>query len=154
MLTLQQIKESVIGKETYERYAAEIIDNRDFSRLIRFFPAEDWKIFGFELKEGKDAPTPIEYTKENVLKYLQSDLEFSFEKALGRRGISSNLMYEVIKMWMWVLEDDLYKFEEYAMYGLPLFKAVAVKYGFKNPIGEDSGSEGKYDNNYDEGDYS
>ena len=30
------------------------------------------------------------------------------------------------------------------MYGLPIFKATAVKYGFENPIGEDTGSEKKY----------
>jgi hypothetical protein len=35
--------------------------------------------------------------------------------------------------------------EDYAMYGLPLFKAVAVKYGWNNPIGNDSGSEDKYE---------
>jgi hypothetical protein len=30
------------------------------------------------------------------------------------------------------------------MYGLPLFKATALKYGFNNPIGDDLGSEDKY----------
>lgn len=33
-------------------------------------------------------------------------------------------------------------------YGLPLFKATAVKYGWDNPIGEDSGRERKYDSQY------
>lgn len=32
--------------------------------------------------------------------------------------------------------------------GLPLFKATAVKYGWDNPIGEDSGRERKYDSQY------
>jgi hypothetical protein len=31
--------------------------------------------------------------------------------------------------------------DDYQMYGLPLFKATALKYGWDNPIGEDSGSE-------------
>ncbi len=53
-------------------------------------------------------------------------------------------MYEVVKMWMYILEDDLQNFEDYAQYGLPLFKAVALKYGFENPIGEDKGDEDKY----------
>lgn len=35
--------------------------------------------------------------------------------------------------------------DDYAFYGLPLFKATAVKYGWDNPIGEDSGRERKYD---------
>ena len=37
------------------------------------------------------------------------------------------------------------------MYGLPLLKAVAVKYGFKNPIGDDEGTEDKYSESYDYG---
>lgn len=32
----------------------------------------------------------------------------------------------------------------YAMYGLPLFKATAVKYGWENPIGDDNGDEEFY----------
>lgn len=35
-----------------------------------------------------------------------------------------------------------------SFYGLPLFKATAVKYGWDNPIGEDSGRERKYDSQY------
>lgn len=34
--------------------------------------------------------------------------------------------------------------ENYAMYGLPLFKATAVKYGWENPIGDDNGDEEFY----------
>ena len=68
------------------------------------------------------------------------DVAFGFEKALDKRGISSGLMYSVVKMWLRVLEDELAKSDAYAQYGLPLFKAVAVKYGFPNPIGEDLGT--------------
>lgn len=77
-----------------------------------------------------------------------------------------------IGMWMWgdvkgyVLEKKVkfvkkYKDEsredeegeeweevDYAFYGLPLFKATAVKYGWDNPIGEDSGREKKYNSQY------
>ena len=34
--------------------------------------------------------------------------------------------------------------DNYAMYGLPLFKATAVKYGWDNPIGDDTGEEDFY----------
>lgn len=37
---------------------------------------------------------------------------------------------------------------DYRFYGLPLFKAMAVKYGWNNPIGEDSGREKKYNSQY------
>ena len=53
-------------------------------------------------------------------------------------------MYETVKMWNWILEEDLEDFDSYPMYGLPLFKATALKYGFDNPIGEDNGYETKY----------
>lgn len=33
---------------------------------------------------------------------------------------------------------------DYRFYRLPLFRATAVKYGWDNPIGEDSGRERKY----------
>lgn len=120
------------------------IDGRDFARLVAFFPVSEWVHFGFSLTEGAEPPAPEDLTEGNVLKHLTSDLEFGFEKALNQRGISASLMYEVVKMWLWVLDDPLKDFGEYAQYGLPLFKAVAIKYNLPNPIGDDSGSEEKY----------
>ena len=125
---------------------SKCIDGRDFQRLATFFPEEDLKEFGFSPKDGVEYK-PQELTRENVLSELQSDLAFGFKKALNQRGISSGLMYEVVKLWMWVLDDKLADHDTYPMYGLPLFKAVAVKYGFENEIGDDSGSEQKYNIN-------
>ncbi len=138
MKTLEQLYSYKGGKD------CNFIDSRDKNRLITFIPAK----FGFMPAEGID-PKTIQteaFTKENVLKYLKIDLSFAFDKALGRLGISSSLMWDVIKMWMWVLDDDLADFPDsrYAQYGLPLYKAVAVKYGLNNPIGEDCGAEQKY----------
>jgi len=145
MKTKEQILAMVESGE--RKSEISFIEARDFKRLIDFFPVSDWSKFGFTLKEGveaKDVPEPKELTKENVLKQLENDLNFAFEKALNKRGISSSLMFEVIKMWMWVLDDPLMNFDSYPMYGLPLYKAVALKYGFENPIGDDEGSEEKY----------
>lgn len=136
-------KEQILSAIQAGRKSA-CIDDRDYSRLCDFFSTEDWGTFGFAPKEGATW-TPIEFTYENVLKQLKSDVEFGFEKALNQRGISASLMYEVVKMWMWVLDDDLANFDDYAMYGLPLFKAVALKYDFDNPIGDDNGDETKYE---------
>jgi len=123
---------------------AECLDRRDFSRLADFFPVEQWGLFGFALVDGADAPKPTPLTKENVLKNLGHDIEFGFEKALGKRGISASFMNDVVKMWLWVLDDDLQDNNQYAQYGLPLLKAVALKYGFENRIGDDIGNEKKY----------
>ena len=80
------------------------------------------------------------------LEQLKSDVEFGFEKALDQRGISASLMFYVVLRWNQVLEEGLenYPEENYAMYGLPLFKATAVKYGWENPIGDDNGDEEFY----------
>jgi len=144
MKTLKQIK-------TYKS-KCETLDSRDISRLLHFFPPSEWKEMGFEIREGVDIPEikTLEYSRENVLEKLKADLDFAFDKALGQRGISSSLMFEVIKMWMWVLDDELQNFpdDNYAQYGLPLFKAVAVKYNLENRIGEDNGDESAYSCDY------
>ena len=145
MLTKEQIIEAVkSGRE------GAPLDNRDYKRLIQFFEPKDWAVFGFTPKEDADKTfTPKEFTRENVLEQLKSDVEFGFQKALDRRGISAGLMHCVVAMWMWVLEDmelsAMFESDDkYPMYGLPCFKAVAVKYGFPNPIGEDVGDERQY----------
>lgn len=138
MKTIQQIQ---------EQYKSQTLDGRDLIRLAQFIPEDQLKDFGFTVKEeaiGKYVHK--DFTKENILKQLEADVSFGFEKALNQRGISAGLMYEVVKMWNFILEEGLEDFDDnnYAQYGLPLFKATAVKYGFENPIGEDTGSEDKY----------
>jgi hypothetical protein len=136
MKTLQQVK---------EMYKSQTIDGRDLSRLMQFIPEIELNDFGLKLKqEYVGTHKHIDFTKENVLIQLEKDVEFGFEKALNQRGISASLMAEVVNMWNWILEDGLEYFDDYPMYGLPIFKATAVKYGFENPIGEDSGSESIY----------
>lgn len=139
MKTLQQVK---------ELYKSDTIDGRDLARLMQFIPESELPDFGIELKaEYVGKHQHIEFTKENVLIQLEKDVDFGFEKALNKKGISSSLMAEVVMMWNWILEDGLENFDEYPMYGLPIFKATAIKYGFENPIGEDSGSEDCYNEN-------
>jgi hypothetical protein len=133
MKTLQQVK---------EMYKSQTIDGRDLSRLMQFIPEAELKDFGLELKdEYVGTHKHIEFTKENVLIQLVKDVDFGFEKALNQRGISAGLMAEVVQMWNWILEEGLEDFDDYPMYGLPIFKATAVKYGFENPIGEASYNE-------------
>jgi len=137
MKTLEQIK----------GYKTKAMDGRDLHRLFVFIPEDQLKDFGLELKDkyfGTHKELPL--TKENVLERLKSDLAFAFEKALEQRGISSSFMFQVIRMWNWILEEGLddWPDDNYAMYGLPLYKATALKYGFDNPIGDDIGNEDKY----------
>lgn len=128
-------------------YKSLCIDGRDTTRLIQFLTEDQLTEMGMSLKEEwKGKHEPIPYTREAVLVQLQKDVAFGFEKAIDQRGISSGLMYAVVKMWNWILEEGLEDFNDnnYANYGLPLFKATAEKYGFVNPIGKDNGDEKKY----------
>ena len=118
-------------------------DGRDFYRVARFLKDEDLA----KLKLTRENVLPYkEYNRKNVLAELESDLDFAFEKALGKRGISAALMFGVIQMWNNVLQEGLENWsdDDYAQYGLPLLKATAIKYKFDNPIGDDTGSEDKY----------
>lgn len=142
MLTQDQVLEAVKNGRKSDAW----IDARDYSRLCSFFPDDQLEVFGFKATGEERVPRP--WALEEVLSQLKDDVAFGFEKALNQRGISAGLMHGVVLMWMWILEDPLEaehrKGDAYPMYGLPLFKAVAVKYGFDNPIGDDSGSERKY----------
>lgn len=128
-------------------YKSETFDGRELNRLAQFIPEKELIDFGLSLKEesiGKHQH--ISFTKENIITQLKKDVAFGFEKALNQRGISASLMFEVVMFWNWILEDGLENFDEdnYAQYGLPLFKATALKYRFPNEIGDDRGNEIKY----------
>lgn len=137
-------KEEILSN--YSKWST-FLDDRFGSRLIQFLTEEEMTQIGFELKdEYKGKHEPKEWTKENILAQLKEDVEFGFKKALDCRGISASLMFDVVLKWNRVLEDGLEDWDEneYAMYGLPLFKATAIKYGWENPIGDDTGTEDYY----------
>lgn len=130
-------------------YKSQTLDGRDLSRLAEFLTIEQLPEIGYTIKtEAADKWKPKEWTKDNILVQLKNDVAFGFEKALNKRGISAGLMFSVVHMWNWILEEGLENHDEdagYAQYGLPLFKATAVKYGFDNPIGDDTGTESQYE---------
>jgi hypothetical protein len=139
MLTQEQVLTEIKAGR-----ASKALYGRDYARLSSFFPASELETLGFSLKEGA-VHEAIEWTEENVKAQLAKDLAFAFEKALGKRGISADLMSCVIQTWMWVLEEkELSELDDYPQYGLPILKAVALKFGLPNPIGDDRGDEFKY----------
>lgn len=114
-----------------ENYHSKTLGGRDYDRLMRFIPESRLKDFGIELKkEYTGTHEHIPFTRDNVLKQLERDVIFGFEKCMNRRGISSAMMYEVVKMWNWILEEGLEDFEDEGLYGRDTFEATAEKYGF------------------------
>ena len=144
MKTKEYIIENYAEFETF-------IQDRFGTRFLKFLPVEEWDEIGFKFTgDESNKPVPKEWTRENILAQLKEDVEFGFEKALNKRGLSSNMMFEVVRAWNKVLEEGLEDWDEdnFEQYGLPLFKATAVKYGWDNPIGDDRGDEYKYSSEY------
>lgn len=112
-------------------------------RLCQFLTEGQMAELGFVMKdEFKGKHVQIPYTEENVLVQLKKDVEFGYEKACGHRGISSSLMFDVVRDWCKILENGLgnWSDDDYANYGYPLFKAVDDKYGW-GLVGDDPGSD-------------
>ena len=129
--------------ENYEEKYEVFMEDRFGRRLCKFLTDEQMSKIGFKYN-GSEPREIKEWTRENILAQLEEDVEFGFEKALNKRGISSALMCEVVKNWNDILEEGLEDLDDYEYYGLPIFKATAVKYGWDNPIGDDSGGEEEY----------
>lgn len=103
----------------------EIVNNYEEwsvdDRLAQFLTQEQLEKIGFKWNSDEPYPEPKEWTRENILSQLKEDVEFGFEKALDKRGISASLMFAVVLRWNRVLEEGLedYPEDNYAMY-LPL----------------------------------
>lgn len=126
---MKTIKEILDNYKDYE----VVLDDRFGVRLCEFLTIEQMEKLGFEYNDQEQANVhkPKEWTEKNILTQLKEDVEFGWEKACDGRGISSNLMYEVVKSWCKVLENEFAVFNEYTPYGKPLFRAVAKKYGWE-----------------------
>lgn len=114
----------------YDNYKT-VLDDRFGSRFIVFLTIEEMESIGFELKdEYKKDWQPKDWNEENIIEQLKEDIEFGIEKAEDERGISSSLMFEVVKSWLKVLEDKetLEYFEDYYDYGLNGFYPARDKY--------------------------
>lgn len=138
MKTTTQVLDAIKSAQTNTRAANKMIDSRDHSRLTEFYPVSDWGVLGFRPKDGSDVTEPKPMTEEVVRERLAEDLAFAFEKAIDKRGISSELMFEVVNMWLWILDDPLHNVTEYDDYGYSHYCDVARKYGLPIvEIGED-----------------
>lgn len=124
---MKQIKEILNNYKEYETP----LDDRFGSRFLEFLTIEEMESIGIELKdEYKENWQPKKWIEENIIEQLKKDIEFGIEKAENQRGISSNLMFEVVKAWLKVLEDNemLREFNDYYDYGLNGFYEARKKY--------------------------
>lgn len=109
--------------ENYKEYETAL-DDRFGVRLCEFLTEEQAKQIGYGAAEGYEWKVEKEWTKENIIKQLKEDIKFGLEKAQNGRGISASLMFDVVKSWLKVLEDEdtLIHFNYYYNYGIDAFK--------------------------------
>lgn len=111
--------------EVIEFYSFNALDERDISRLIPYCNEEQAK------KLKRVVGDKISFTRETILKELEEDLEFAFEKFIDERGLSTSCMYWVIHMWNWILNEGLEYLEDVSPRNL--FLQTARKYQFNIP---------------------
>lgn len=124
---MKKIKEIL---DNYKDYKTPLED-RFGRRLCDFLTVEEMLKIGFEFNddESKQNHKPIEFTYDNVVKQLVKDAEFGKWKAEDERGISSSLMYHVVKSWLKVLCDNGIEINDgYSDYALSFFNNVLNKY--------------------------
>lgn len=78
--------------DNYKDYAV-VLDDRFGSRLAKFLTEEQLEKIGFKYDGDEPYPEPKEWTRENILVQLKEDVEFGFEKALDKRGISASSLW-------------------------------------------------------------
>lgn len=124
---MKSIEEILDNYSEYETF----LEDRFGRRLCDFLTAEQAEKIGWRFKdEYKDKHIPKEWTEENIIKQLHEDVDFGWEKCRNERGISSELMAEVVRSWCRVLENGLQDVY-YGWYGDNVFKTVAERYGFE-----------------------
>lgn len=125
MKTLEYVKSHI------DEFEEDIfLDRRWTKRFIDFVPTNEWERYGFTYT-GEEKIKPKEWTEENIIEQLKKDVDFGFEKAVGERGISSELMAMVVNAWCKVLENGLNLDGDDGWYHIKQFRVVDHAYGWK-----------------------
>ena len=118
-------------KEHFDEFEKDtFLDKRFTKRFVEFIPTEELEEYGFQYT-GEEERTPTEWTEENILKHLKRDVEFGYEKAVCERGISSELIADVVNAWCKVLQNGLNLEGNDGYYHIKQFTTVADYYGWE-----------------------
>jgi len=115
---------------------APCIDGRDNGRFCDFITMAQAAEIGWEPVEGMDEEKwgePEEWSPAKLLDRLKEDVIFGLQKARGRRGLSSEMMFKCVNMWCHFLENGLHE-DYYEDYALDFFLKVADHYGWLSSV--------------------
>ena len=68
--------------------------------------------------------------EQHIIEQLKKDVDFGFEKAVGERGISAELMAMVVNTWCKILENGLNLDGDDGWYHIKQFRVVDRAYGW------------------------
>ena len=128
MITLEYVKNHI---DEFEE--DDFLDRRWTKRFIDFIPTNEWERYGFKYT-GEGKRKPKEWTEANIIEQLKEDVDFGFEKAVGERGISAELMAMVVNAWCKVLENGLNLDGD--VVDLIVVAFIKIKFIRKNSLGE------------------
>ncbi len=138
--------------------------------LNQYHARKDGDVLGFEVQEYlfhldydhvkeflKEGVTEKEWglqpcTRDAVLAKMKDYMEFAWDKANNRRGISANRSVMHYIAWIWLAGDDEFfkeinsDFEnDYHFYGKPILEKICKKYGWDYSQWDD-GIRSNYEN--------
>ncbi len=137
---LEQVKDGKIHKEIM-KYFVMFVPTSVCEEINYCVQAYD--------ENGEDVRVVKPWTEANVIEQMKEMTRIGFEFGLTHRGTSAAWMRQALCIYIYLIEDPdltkkLARDQMFVVYGLPLYKAIAVKYGFPNPIGDDEGNEEHY----------
>jgi len=117
---------------------------RRFEEVDDLFGTQKIDLIGFMDFENAKPFLSKEYVEKGEEKWIKKDnpkkeilgyLNFAYEKAKNKRGLSAMRSLLHFKTWIWLDDDEFYNeiidsIENYTNYGIPVLNKIAKHYGF------------------------
>lgn len=89
------------------------------------------------IESGKEKWASKADPKAKILEYL----DFAYEKAEGKRGLSAERSMLHFKTWIWLDDEKFYNeiigmIEDYTDYGIPTLNRISEHYSFKRTVAD------------------
>jgi len=129
-------------------YPSRIEGDPELMPFRYYLDPKDWELLGV-YSGSVMSDYRIGLTRENLIHTLCDAVSKGFMSATAFENRQAKVAYLTASLVLWLLDDPLYGTIKvrnmYGYFGLPLFRTIAVKFGFHNEIGYDTGFEKKFE---------
>lgn len=114
-------------------WGTSLLDDRSLNYLLSYFTREEAAdAFGdIVLAAGWVKWHEVKpWDEQTIMEHISSSLKFAFKKARDRCNTSAALMHGVMRMWMWIIQDEELAEDDpwYDDYGLSCFCKIRDRY--------------------------